>query len=205
MINLNTPITENGEEYIPNPRVPTTHFFNKLNGMHLWSVMNNASGPHPHDPELFVTRQADFDHSRDRLVGGLIVGANGTYTDNFTIIDQDEEPPTYNEANLNQQAEEKITKKYPIVDQINVLARAIKQIGDKVDVELEELDEMLSYIKLCLDTNAAQKEFYRGNPDIRYVSDEDASDKLASQLEGGIHEWIGARDVTGGRVFRSGR
>lgn len=205
MINLNNEINEDGEEYIPDPRVPTTHFFNKLNGMHLWSVMNNTTGPHPHDPELFVTRQAPFNHSRDRLVGGLIVGENGTYTDAFKIIDQSEDTPVYYESNLNQQAESKITKKYPIVAQINVLSRVIKTIADKVGVEVEELDEMLSYIQLCLDTNAAQKEFYRGNADVSYVSDEDASDELARKMEGGVHEWIGPRDVTGGRVFKSGR
>lgn len=186
-------------------RTPHAHMFNKLNGMHLYSIFLNGPLNHYTDDKMFYTRTADFDPVTDVVVGGLDIADNGVVTDNFKIVPITEMPDRVYERSLNLAAEEKITKKYPVADQLSIVARTLEKIAKATGVDVEELSEMLSYIDLCLTTNKAQKEFYRENSDIEYVSDEKAASDFAASMEGGIHEHLGARLITGGRIFGSDR
>lgn len=188
-------------EMPPTQQLPATHLFNKLNGLYLFTVLLSREKYGPVNEELFIARWADYDIMNDVVDGQLIIHEDGTVEDAWRIVHKDEMEVVYYERNLNQQAEEKITKKYPIALQISILGKSVETLAAKAGVELEELSEMLSYIKLCLDTNKAQKEFYRGNPDVKYVADEEFAEDQAQRMAGGIHEWIGPRPVTGGRVF----
>lgn len=181
-------------------KTPHRIVFNRVNGEHLWCVTKTDFDPE-YDEELFIVREADMNPVKDEIVGGMIINADGTIEDNWQVVESASLPEMVMEKNLNAVAEQKITKKYPLVDQINILSKAIKLIGDKAGVELEDLDEMLSYIQLTLDTNKAQKAFYSDQPGIRYITDEQLAAEASRKMEGGIHEWIGPRPTTGGRVF----
>lgn len=184
-------------------RVPATILFNKHNGELLFVVKGSREEYGEVDEESFIARWADYDFMRDKVIGELLIDEDGNVTDNWSVVDQDDAPAMVLEKNLNRMAEQKITKKYPIAEQISIVARVVAKIADKVGVEAEDLEEMLSYMQLCFETNAAQKEFYRGNPDVEYISDEEAAERNTRKLAGGIHEKLGARPVTDGRVFGS--
>lgn len=184
-------------------KLPMLVIFNRVNGEHLWNVSKTDYAPE-YDQNLFIVREAEMSPVEDDVIGKIIVYDDGTLKDDWQVVKRSEQPEVITERNLNMTAEQKITKKYPIVDQINILSRAIKLLGDKTGVELEELDEMLSYIKLTTDINRTQKDFYREQSSVRYLSDEEIAEESSRKMEGGVHEWIGPRPVTGGRVFGTG-
>ena len=191
---------------IESVKIDSTALFNKLNGIYFGISSIPITDKH-HDENLFLARSVQFDFSRDIIVGNIIVNADGTYTDNFKVIDKDDQKQQVYERNLNRQAEQKITKEYPLVDQLNLLVKAVTLLGGKHDLlETEEftaLTEMVSYINQCIQTNQAKKEFYSTSPDVEYFSDERVSEETSARMEGGIHEVVGARPVTGGSVFGS--
>lgn len=185
-------------------RVDAVLLFNKLNGLFITA---NSIGPEDHDKidtTHYVYRAVKFDFVNDTVEGNLTLNPDGTFTDNFKVVDKSEQTPVIYELQLNAAAEYKITKKYPVIEQINVLSRALGLLAEKAGVELPELDEMKDYIKLCLDTNAAQKEFYSENPDVTYITDEERTDTDTRRFEGGLHETLGPRTLTGGSVFKTG-
>ncbi|AEH03578.1 hypothetical protein AVT69_gp153 [Pseudomonas phage PhiPA3] len=180
-------------------RVPSTLLFNKITGMFIVAV-SIPFEEYENQADFYIAIGADFNHVNDTVVGGLIIKEDGTYVEDFKVMSRDEAPRMVYESQLNAQAEYKITKKYSIVDQINVLSRAIQAIAKKAGVDVSELTEMQDYIDLCLQTNATQKAFYRDNPDIVYVSDEQKEADDAARLEGGLHEALGPRTVGGIRI-----
>lgn len=166
-------------------------FFNKVNGIYLhaanWVEKDTMTGL-----EYYTLVDTMFDLFNDEVVG--------TYPD-YTIRKRGEGPQPYYEAQADALMATKITKKYPIAEQVNVLGRAIFELAEKHKLELPELTEMLDYIKLCKEVNASTKEFYRESPDFIYISNEQSAENEAARYEGGLHEHLGARAVTGGRVF----
>lgn len=167
--------------------------FNKANGEFISAISWN-------DPEtlggkeyiLFV--EAQFDMLNDVV--------KGTYPD-YVIMNKDEGPQPYYESQADTAMSTKITKKYPVVEQVNVLARAVGILAEKLGMteDLSELAEMIEYIKLCKDVNATTKEFYRESPDFIYISNEELAAQENARYEGGLHEAIGPRPILGGRVF----
>lgn len=185
-------------------RTDAVLLFNKLNGLFITA---SSIGPEDHDKidtTHYTYRAVQFDFVNDTVEGNLTLNADGTFTDNFKVVDKSEQATVVYEQQLNAAAEYKITKKYPVIEQINVLSRALQILAGKAKVELPELDEMTDYIKLCLDTNKSQKEFYSGNPDVTYITDEERLDTHTRRFEGGLHEALGTRTLTGGSVFKTG-
>lgn len=172
-------------------RVKCQLFFNKVNGKFLHAAtfvpLDQIGGQ-----EYVNIVEADFDMINDKVVG--------LYPD-FKVQDRSEGPEEYYEAYADTAMATKITKRYPVVEQVNVLGRALMILAKHHGEELEELQEMLEYIKLCKDTNRTTKEFYRDSPDYIYVSNDEAAEEHASRFEGGIHEFLGPRELSGGRVF----
>lgn len=172
-------------------RVPCSLFFNKLNGMflHASSLVNLEEIS---NQEYVTIVTADFDLINDKVVG--------CYPD-YKVMDRLEGPQTFYEAQADAAMSTKITKKYPVVEQVNVLGRAIAALAAATGTEMTELTEMLEYIKLCKDINANTKEFYSESPDFIYVSNAELAETDAARTEGGLHELYGPRTITGGRVF----
>lgn len=189
-------------------RVMATALFNKLNGAHVTEV-SIPLDQLPFDKDLYVGRSILFNFAEDVLVGKLIVKGDGVYDDAFTIMKRSEQKEQVYEKTLNMMAEQKITKAYPLVDQVNLLVKAIQRLGKEHDLlehqEFVDLSEMVSYIDQCIATNKAKKEFYSESPDVEYISDEEADARLATRMEGGIHEDIGPRAIVGGSVFGTQR
>lgn len=126
----------------------------------------------------------------------------GEYPD-YTISNRNEGPQTVTETQVDNTMATKITAKYPVVQQVNILGRAIAKLAEKAGVidELEELQEMLSYISLCKDVSKESKEFYRDSPDYIFISDAELKDNENRRYEGGLHEALGPRQMSGGTVF----
>lgn len=185
-------------------RVPTTLLFNKQNGV-FFTFVCLPIATSQYNTTLYEGREELFDHAKDVVEGQLIKNADGTFTDAYKVIPASEQKEKVYERFLNLQAEQKITKAYPLVDQINLLVNAIQRLAKEHEFtdlpEFQALSEMTSYIDQCIATNQAKKEFYSGNPDVDYYTDERVAAEESAKMEGGIHEELGPRLVTGGSVF----
>jgi hypothetical protein len=174
--------------------------FNRANGVFLVAMSYvDPSKLGGHEFQIFV--EDEFDILNDTVVGGLNIAEDGGYTKAYKIVETASLPMTVYESQFDAAVSTKITKRYPVAEQVNVLGRAINRLSEKVGVEQEELAEMLAYIKLVKDTNRVQKEFYRDSPDHIYVSNAELAEQEAATFEGGIHEALGPRIAEGGRVF----
>lgn len=181
-----------------------TLIFNKHNGQFLWLVAESRETYGALNEELFIYRWVELDFNLDAVEGQLKINSNGTVEDAFKIVAKADQVPNIFERNLNKTAETKITKEYPVVKQLNILSKLVRRMAEKVEMseeDMEELNEMESYIALCIKTNQNSKAFYRENPDVNYYTDEQLAERTNEQLAGGVHEYIGPRPVTGGRIF----
>ncbi len=179
------------DEIDKNGRVPCSLFFNKLNGMFLHA----SSLVDPNDinnTEYLTIVEDNFDLMNDVVIGCF---------PDYKIQDRTEGPQPFHEAQADAAMSTKITKVYPVVEQVNVLGRAIAKIAAATNTDLTELVEMLEYIKLCKEINANTKEFYRESPDFIYISNAELAETDAARTEGGLHELYGPRTIAGGRVF----
>lgn len=187
-------------------RIPTTLLFNKQNGV-FFTYVCVAIEFSQYDKTLYEGREVLFDHASDVVIGGLTKNAAGEFEDTFEVIPATEQKEKVYERFLNLQAEQKITKKYPLVDQINLLVSAIQRLAKEHEFtdlpEFKALTEMTSYVDQVISTNQAKKEFYSANPDVDYYTDERVAAEESARMEGGIHEALGPRTVTGGSVFGS--
>ena len=172
-------------------RVPCSLFFNKLNGMFL-HASSRVNIEEISNQEYITVVDADFDLSNDIVLGKF---------PDFEVVDRAAGPQYFYEAQADSAMSTKITKRYPVVEQVNVLGRAIAAMAAVTGTDLSELTEMLEHIKLCKDINSNTKEFYRESPDFIYVSNEELAETDAARTEGGLHELYGPRAITGGRVF----
>lgn len=174
-------------------RVRALLLFNKVNGEFIsaigWNDPTTLSG---HDHINFIEDQYDF-------MNDVV---KGNYPD-YKVVNKDEGPQPYYESSADAAMSAKITKLYPVVEQVNVLGRALSILAEKLGVteELSELTEMMEYIKLCKEVNSSTKEFYRDSPDFIYISNEQLATQENAKYEGGLHEAFGARTISGGRVF----
>jgi hypothetical protein len=136
----------------------------------------------------------------------------GTYPD-YTIVDRVQaELPIY-ESQLDLAAQQKITKLYPVINQVNNIGNAIEHLGrvvqgllgDNPDPQLAAaltvLDEMNDYVSEVKAANTQRKAYYAGSSAHVYISLEQEAADQEAQLEGGLHEAYGAKEVTGGTVF----
>ena len=172
-------------------RIRALLMFNKANGEFIaalsWNDPATLSG---HEYVTYVEDQ--YDMTNDVV--------KGTYPD-YKVVDKREGPQPYYETQADAAMSAKITKLYPVVEQVNVLGRAISVLAEKIGCKLDELTEMLEYIKLCKEVNASTKEFYIESPDFIYISNEELAAQENARYEGGLHEAFGARTISGGRVF----
>ncbi|MNC35634.1 hypothetical protein D3C87_1951550 [compost metagenome] len=60
---------------------------------------------------------------------------------------------------------------------------------------------MNDYIVEVKTANNLRKEFYAGSSDYIYITLADEAAAEEAQLEGGLHEAYGAKQITGGSVF----
>lgn len=188
---------------VPDPEVNIVKavlIFNRLNGMYLGAASLDISlcdVDHPHC--IYVEDEMDI--VNDVVEGGLKIHGDGSWTKDYKVLRPHERSVAVYESELDKQMAYKITKRFTVVEQVNVISRAILKLAAKHDIELDELNEMLDYISLVKETCKNQKEFYANHPDYEYFTNEQATEIEAARFEGGLHEAIGPRTITGGRVF----
>lgn len=171
--------------------VNSTLAFNKVGGELVFCVQNvkpEELSPSPH----LVYVEDEFNQTTQEIVG--------TYPD-YKIVNIADLPPFIYEKGLDNMMATKITKLYPIAEQVNILGRAITKLAKEHGIVLDELEELLDYIQLARETNREQKESYANDPNFRYVSNADIDARNEKLFAGGLHEALGAREVEGGRVF----
>ncbi|MNB83831.1 hypothetical protein D3C75_306730 [compost metagenome] len=172
-------------------RIRALLMFNKANGEFISAISwNDPSTLSGHEYITFVEDQYD-------MMNDVV---KGTYPD-YKVVNKNEGPQPYYESQADAVMSAKITKMYPVVEQVNVLGRAILLLEEKTGCKLDELTEMLEYIKLCKEVNATTKEFYRESPDFIYISNDELAAQENARYEGGLHEAFGPKEITGGRVF----
>lgn len=168
--------------------------FNKANG--IWLNAMSWSDPTTLGGQEFTTFvEAEFDLWNDKVLG--------TYPD-YQIVNSADAPKEVFESQLDTMLSAKITEKYPLAEQVNILGRSINTLAAEHGIDMPELAELLSYISLCKQNNRISKEFYSGSPDYVYISNEQKADDESARYEGGLHEALGARIISGGRVFATG-
>lgn len=193
-------------ENVQSKRVTSTILFNAVNGKFLNVIDIPLEIYKRHQgsiSDLVIAIEREFDFVTDTVVGDLIIDNDGNYTENFEVVRLDETKPIRTEESLNMTVEYKITTKYPIIEQVNILSRAVQKLATEAKVDLPELKEMVSFIELCLETNENQKEFFRTSDDYIYISNEQQRAEASERMEGGLHEAVGARNITGGRIFKT--
>lgn len=187
-------------------RIPATALFNRLNG-ELVSVTSSPLGEAQYDENYYIGRPVmyDFGANGDKIEGNILISENGVITDNFKVLAADEQTPTIYEAQLNAMAAQKITKNYPLTKQLNLLVACVNRLGKEHDLleteEFDALNEMIEYVNYCVQVNQTKKEHYANDPTVNYVSDEAAAEAQSRSMEGGVHEAIGPRTITGGRIW----
>jgi len=178
---------------LPEGKSPVILQFNKITGA-LISVIhdNDIDIETLGHPELFTYARAEFDFENDAVVGNY---------PNHQIKAKAELPRTIYESAMDAAARDKITARYPVIQQVNVLSRAIMKLSEKLGVEQTELVDMIDYINEVKEANGIRKEFYQQSSDYEYISNEAQQALEADQLEGGIHELYGPQPDKGGSVF----
>lgn len=178
-----------------------TLIFNALNGMFLSATNIPYSMCDQSDP-LCIYISDEMDIALETVVGGLTINPDKSWTANYQIVNTAEyNQNTVTEGQLDSAVAYKITKEYPVVKQINVIANALKEISEKIGHPLPELEEYLDYVKLVKDTNKRHKEFYMNDSRFNYISKEKVNEDYTKLHEGGLHERIGPRDISNGIVF----
>lgn len=185
-------------------REQVTLIFNALNGVYLSATSVPYALIDAADP-LCIYLVDEMNIIEDKVVGGLDVvhheDGTRTWTANYEIKPIDDGIIEIHEGYMNKLAAKAITDKYAITDQLNILAKAIKKIGDEAGIQLDELEEYIDHVNEVKETNRKHIEHYKTQEGYRYVSTAESQEKKRISYEGGIHERLGGREVTGGRVF----
>lgn len=175
--------------------------FNKLSGAFTTAI--SYVDPATLNNDHFVYVEAEYDFENDLV--------EGKYPD-FKIIHRFEAKPKVLEREMETALRQKITKRYPVIKQVNTLSNAITAMAEVVQKQLTEPDaklaeaveallEMRDYIAEVRQAHDNRIEFYKHNEDVEFISNEYLEELFEEQLEGGLHEVYGPREITGGSVF----
>lgn len=178
------------EFVLPENRIPAVLQFNTITGAFITATTGDIKtlGGKEH----FTYIEAEWDFTHDAVIGKY---------PNYQVVDSRTLPTVVYESSLDMIARDKITKEYPVIQQVNILGRAIMKLSVELKIDQEELLEMFSYIDQVKQTNAITKEEYKESPAYDYISLEQQAADFDATLEGGVHELYGARPAVGGRVF----
>jgi hypothetical protein len=176
--------------------------FNKISGV-LTAVLGWVD-PQTLNNDYYVYADVEsFDYNTQEVVG--------TYPD-YEIRDKAAAGAVLYERQLDLAAQQKITKAYPVINQVNNIGNAITELGrvmrgllqepdPALEAALDKLEEMNAYITEVKDANNERKAYYADAEGYTYVTIADEEQSMADQLEGGLHEVYGAKSISGGTVF----
>lgn len=181
-------------------RVPVTLVFNRLNGSFITATSLPYSFCDIGDP-LCIYLTDEMDLHMERIEGGLDIIDDDNFTPAYKVVPILNGIVEMTEMELNNHVATKITKRYKVVDQINIMARAIMKLSTAAGIDQDELEEYMDYVETVKATNRLQREFYSKQEGYSYVSIKDHEAATAKTFEGGLHERLGPRTLSGGTVF----
>lgn len=176
--------------------------FNKISGA-LTAVLGWVDPQTLNNDYYVYVDVENFDYNEQEVVGN--------YPD-YKIRSKAAAGAVLYERQLDLAAQQKITKAYPVINQVNNIGNAINELGRVVrgllkkpdpalEAALEKLDEMTDYITEVKDANNERKAYYATAEGYTYITIAQEEQAMADQLEGGLHEVYGAKSITGGTVF----
>jgi|SRR6056300_645551 len=115
--------------------------------------------------------------------------------DNFEIVDIQNEPLKFYETALDNAAQFKIDKSYGVYKRMEIQEKLLEKISAALEIEDETFLEMRDYIAEVRANNKLYKESLMNDPAYEFVSLQDEALMNENQLEGGIHELIGPREL----------
>lgn len=208
---------------IPSGRVKAVLQFNKVNGT--LTMVLTAVDVSTLNQEYYTYIETEYDFEKDRVVSKKDNTKPAT-VDDWVVMAIADLPQDIYESQLDSLARDKITKAYPLVQQVNLIGKAILaldshvvKLGERLDAlraELgddpnmpplllqavsTELKEMYDYISEVKMGNALRKEYYQESNAHAYISAEEEQARLDAVIEGGIREAYGTEPSQGGRVF----
>lgn len=175
---------------LPENKIPAIIQFNSITGAYITTLTGDIATLGAKD--LFTYVEVEWDFTNDIVIGN--------YPD-FHVVDSRLLPTKIYESALDSVARDKITKEYPVIQQVNILGRAILKVSEALGIDQEELTELFSYVDQVKQTNSVTKAAYQDSPDYDYISLEQEAADYDATLEGGVHELYGARPSAGGRLF----
>lgn len=128
------------------------------------------------------------------------IGENEVWSGDYSkgsVMSADSVPFVVFEESLNQQAMNKIRNSFDYYAQINALIAVLDGLidGDISNEALVNYEKIKTLIAETQQINKRYKDAYQDSQHHEFVSKEQQDKILADQLEGGLHEIIGPRQV----------
>ncbi len=178
---------------IPSTRSPAILQFNRVTGQFVNAIRTPDNDPSVlGGQEYFIFVVADISLTDDQVIG--------EYPD-YKIVANKDLPTRVFESEMRLQLQTKITRRYPVITQVNVISDSILALAEKAGIELPELAEMRDYINEVKRAHEVRMKFFEESPDYEFVSIAQEEARSEAQLEGGVHELFGPKEATGGRIF----
>jgi hypothetical protein len=159
--------------------------FNKASGAFMSEMVSNPVNK-PDQSTHYIYRVVNFDSETHTWDGGDY--------DTGNIIPKDDLMVKILEEDVDIQAGMVITQSYPYFSQLNIIASAVQKLAEASGLECEEVEElnnMLTFIEARKEVNARFKEAYKEDDSFKFMTRRDVWDETARQLDGGLHEEYG--------------
>jgi len=130
--------------------------------------------------EFYLYKDVEMDIETQKIKGDY---------KNCEVVNIADEPLLIREKTLNILARDKITKKYPVEKQINIIGDIIEKLAVDAGIPCTELTEMKSYVNEILRENKVRKSFYQNDSDYEYISLEQEMEDMLKDHEGGLMEY----------------
>lgn len=121
---------------------------------------------------------------------------DGNY-DSGKVVSADSVPFVMLEQSLDQQAQDKIRNTLDYYHQINIIVSVLDGIicGDMDKDALAKYEQFKAFVAETRAINDRYKQAYKDSANHHYISKQEQDEITAKQMEGGVHEIIGPREV----------
>lgn len=169
------------------PRVLSTLLFNATNGLFITAIGKPLES-FVYDDSRYIAREVEFSLKNDTVEGGIIIDGDERI-DNFTVVAKADLVTTVYERSLNAAVERIITSQYPLIEQINVLTKALVSIaGQSEELKalgpVKDLFEMSEYIEAQLTGNKSKKQDCVNCEVVTFVTDQELLELNKKKMEG---------------------
>lgn len=164
---------------------PMFALFNRLSGAFVLLIGRVGDEVPKINETHYVARAVEIDPEVQMIKGTL---------DAYEIVLQAEQPPVMDEYSINARCGDKILKRYPQHQQLNIVSDLLELLVSELQPSgpaVEAFGEMRSYIAECQERNVRYKAAYLASPDFEFLDKHSLEQRVLDELEGGLHEVIG--------------